>query len=143
MEEDEREAEAKRNHFKLLENLNQATKAEREAKRQQHQAKAPPLSLQRPEQTFTLPLPNKQERFIREIEEANKIRKPNEEQRTTAVQSSGGDNTKAKNEDLIKELKDLEDQYERKKNLASGKINDLGQRLLSCEEGFTWCPECH
>ena len=40
-------------------------------------------------------------------------------------------------------MEGLDNQYERKKNLAARKINYLGQRLLSYEEGFTWCPKCH
>jgi hypothetical protein len=65
-----------------------------------------------------------------------------EPQRATTAQSSGGEASKTKNEELNREMKELEDQYKRKKNLEARRINDLGQRLYSYEEGFTWCPQC-
>ena len=110
-DEDEKEAERKRIHMQFLTNLNQATKAQRDAK-----VKAPQQALQnqqRPEKPkYNMPLPSKQDKFMRELEEANRIRKPGEEprkavqepQRAITAQSSGGEASRTKNEELNKEL---------------------------------------
>ena len=82
-DEKEREEERKRVGMQFLTNSNQATKAQREAK-----VKAPPQVLQnqqRQEPTqLNLPLPSKQDKFLRDLEEANRIKKPNEESRKIA-----------------------------------------------------------
>ena len=102
--------------MQFLTNLNQATKAQREAN-----VKAPPQVLQnqqRQEPTqLTLPLPSKQDKFLRDLEEANRIKKPNEESRKivqepqgpNTAQSSGGEAPNKKNEELQRELANLED----------------------------------
>ena len=46
-------------------------------------------------------------------------------------------------EELRAELANLEDQFEGRKNLEQRRINSLGQKLFSYNEGFTWCPKCH
>ena len=96
-----------------------------------------------------MPLPSKQDTFTRELEK--RIEKPDEEprrtsqepQRTTEARSSGGEAQRPKIEQLQRELADLENQYERRKNLEVRRFNDIGQRLLGYHEGFTWCPKCH
>ena len=90
------------------------------------------------------------------MEEANRIRKPSEEpkrvgpaqtqevQRSTTLEGSGGVTFRAqdpKSENLKRELADLEDQYQRMKNLEGRSFNNLGQRLLGYKEGFCMVSE--
>jgi hypothetical protein len=144
--------------WKFAESVGNAAKAERAQKAQQEaKFKAAPPALQQQKAqgppNLGLRIPSKQEKFLKELEEANRIRKPGEEppkvaqrqvqeeQRTTKDEGSGGVKTE-QTEQLAKELADLEDQYNRRKNLEVQKYNGLGQRLLGYDEGFTWCPEC-
>jgi hypothetical protein len=152
------EDESRRMRLKVADNIGQAAKAERAAKAaREAQFKAPPqVLLNQKEQgppNLGLTLPSKQEKYLREIEEANRIKRPTEEPqkvvpkqtqeapRTTATRGSGGE-AQNRSEQLKGELASLEDQYNRRKNLEARRFNDLGQRLLGYYEGFAWCPEC-
>ena len=68
----------------LATNIGNAAKAERAQKAaQEAKFKAPPPVLQNQReqgpQNLGLPLPSKQDRFLRELEEANRIKRPSEE----------------------------------------------------------------
>ena len=105
------------------------------------------------------PLPSKQERFIRDLEEENLRRLRGEQkpitpepQRTVVAQGSGGAEQKeneaqapkTKFEELSKELRNLEDQYRRKNDLISRKTNALGQKCLTKKgsHGARSAPMC-
>jgi len=144
--------------WKFAESVGNAAKAERAQKAQQEaKFKAAPPALQQQKAqgppNLGLRIPSKQDRFLRELEEASRIRRPSEEpqrvvpkqtqeeRRSTTEEGSGGAR-KEKTEQLERELADLKDQYNRRKNLEVRRFNDLGQRLLGYDEGFTWCPKC-
>jgi hypothetical protein len=125
---------------------------------QEAKFKAPPPVLQNQKAqeppNLGLPLPAKQLKYLSELEEANRIKRPIEEpqravpkqtqeaQGSTTEEGSGGVAQRARSEQLERELADLEDQYNRRKNLEVRRLNDFGQRLLGYDEGLTWCPKC-
>jgi hypothetical protein len=90
---------------------------------------------------------------LRDLGEANRPKRPSkepqrvvpkqtQEARGSTTEEGSGGAQKEKTEQLEKELADLEDQYNRRKNLEVRRFNDFGQRLLGYDAGFTLCLKC-
>ena len=156
----------KTDYMKMLDNINRATKEERERKNNPPPPPKVPEAVRRhaeairQQQADEVPvyqpkLPSKQEKLLKDLEDSQRIRKPGEPPPSPpkVYPISGGaalnleipteDPPKTKYEELQRELASLESQYQRMNTLKERKWNHLGQKLLSYEEGFTWCPKCH
>jgi hypothetical protein len=156
----------KSDYMKMLDNISRATKEEREKKNNPPPPPKVPEAVKRhaeamrQQQADEVPvyqpkLPSKQEKLLKDLEDPQRIRKPGEPPPSPpkVYPISGGaalnleipteDPPKSKYEELQRELASLESQYQRMNTLKERKWNHLGQKLLSYEEGFTWCPKCH